>query len=95
MEEKKYPVVEEEDGYGVMTAEEQAVADAASQKELFFNERNLFEYPKGYDPGIGPYTIQEMNERIDRVERDRNNPDKWVRVDDFWTAMQREHLWLQ
>ena len=95
MEEKRYPTVEEEDGYGCMTAEEPAVAYAANQAALSLNERILFEYPNDYDPGIGPYSIREMNERIDRVERDRNNPDKWVRVDDFWAAMRKEHLWLQ
>lgn len=66
-----------------------------NQTAPYRDERVPFEYPIGYDPGIGPYSIKEMNERIDKVERDRNNPDRWVRVDDFWAAMQKEHLWLQ
>ena len=96
MEEKKYPVIEEENCYDAMTAAEPAVAYAVNHQEtLSQDERVLFEYPKDYDPGIGPYSIEEMNERIDRAERDGNNPDKWVRVDDFWAAMQKEHVWLQ
>ena len=95
MEEKKYPVIEEEDSYGVMAAAEPAVAYTVNQVALSQHERIPFEYPKDYDPGIGPYSIKEMNERIDRAERDRNNPAKWVRVDDFWAAMQKEHVWLQ
>ena len=96
MEEKKYPIIEEEDSYDVMAAAEPAVAYAVNHQEtLSQDERILFEYPKDYDPGIGPYSIKEMNERIDRAERDGNNPDKWVRVDDFWAAMQKEHVWLQ
>ena len=59
-------------------------------------EKNLlFDYPADYDPGIGPYSIMEMNTRIDKAEHDRGNPDKWIRVDDFWSAMKKEHVWLQ
>ena len=95
MEEKKYPAIEEEDGYGCLSAENSVVAYATSQSTPYINERMLFDYPSDYDPGIGPYSIKEMNERIDRVEADRSNPDKWIRVDDFWSALQKEHLWLQ
>ena len=95
MEEKKYPAIEEEDGYGCLPAEDPAVAYASSPSTTPITEHMPFDYPADYDPGIGPYSIKELNERIDRVEADSKNPDKWIRVDDFWSAMQKEHLWLQ
>ena len=78
-----------------MKAEDSAVAYASEQTMPSLNERVLFDYPADYDPGIGPYSIEEMNDRIDKVEADRSNPDKWIRVDDFWSTMQKEHLWLR
>ena len=38
--------------------------------------------------------MEELNNRINEVEMDKTNPNKWIRVDDFWTAMKQTHLWL-
>ena len=95
MGKKKYPITEEEDGYGCMTAAEPAAAYAIERAKPYLNERMAFDYPDDYDPGIGPYSTKEMNARIDKAEHDRSNPDKWIHVDDFWNAMRKEHLWLQ
>ena len=94
MEEKKYPTMEEEDGFGCMNAEESAVAYTQRNNVRFLNQEETFDYPQDYDPGFGPYSMEEMNARIDKAESDRDNPDKWIRVDDFWAAMRKEHLWL-
>lgn len=94
MEEKKYPTMEEEDGLGCMNAEESAVAYTQRNNVTFLNQEETFDYPQDYDPGFGPYSMEEMNARIDKAESDRDNPDKWIRVDDFWAAMRKEHLWL-
>ena len=93
MKGKRYPVIEEENG-SCMMAEEPAVA-YANMKESCLSEGKAFDYPSDYDPGIGPYSMKELNARIDKAETDRMNPDKWVRVDDFWAEMQKIHLWLQ
>ena len=88
---KEYPTIEE-DG---MIAAEPAMAYATRRTMPCISERMPFNYPKDYDPGIGPYNMKELNARIDKTEHDRNNPDKWIHVDDFWNAMRKEHLWLQ
>ena len=88
-------MIEEEDGLGCMTAAEPAVAYASTEDVQCLNANEAFDYPGDYDPGIGPYSMDEMNARIDTAEHDRNNPDKWIRVDDFWASMKKEHLWLQ
>ena len=93
MEGKRYPVIEEENG-SCMMAEEPAVS-YANMKESCLSEGKAFDYPSDYDPGIGPYSMKELNARIDKAETDRMNPDKWIRVDDFWAEMQKIHLWLQ
>ena len=92
IEEKKYPTIEEENGYGAIVAAEPAVAYAIPYSRQ--KGKVPFDYPVGYDPEIGPYTIEEMNARIDKAEQDENNPAKWIRVDDFRTSMKREHSWL-
>ena len=58
------------------------------------HEQRAFTYPKDYDPGIGPYSMKELNARIDRTEEDHGNPDNWIRVDNFWETMKKEHSWL-
>ena len=93
MEGKKYPKTEE-DGYGALSATEPAVA-YASEGCQHLQELEMIEYPDDYDPGIGPYSIEELNSRIERTEKDINDPSKWVHVDDFWAAMKREHPWLR
>lgn len=93
MEEKRYPIIEEEDGYGCMTAAEPAVA-LATNAYPYLNEQESFDYPDDYDPGVGPYTMAELNARIDRAEHDISDPSKWIQVDDYWDAMRKEHPWL-
>ena len=74
-------------------ASEPAV-DCAVSVFPYLDERIVFGYPADYDPQVGPYTMEEVNARIAKTEHDRNNPDKWVRVDDFWAEMKKRHLWL-
>ena len=58
------------------------------------NVERVFSYPHSYDPGLGPYSTEEMNKRIDSAEADLHNNEKWVQVDDFAESMKKEHLWL-
>lgn len=58
-------------------------------------EKDFSDYPDDYDPGKGPYTMEELNSRIDKAEQDLHDPDKWIRVDDFWASMRKEHRWLR
>lgn len=94
MEEKEYPKIEEEDGFGALTAAEPAVAYATNAYS-YHNQQKSFDYPDNYDPGIGPYTIEELEARIDRTEQDADDPSKWIWVDDFWSSMRKEHQWLR
>ena len=87
-------MIEEEDGFGSINAAEPAVTYRQDEIGLYLDERVVFDYPIDCDPGIGPYTNEEMNARIDKAELDKNNPDSWVHIVDFWAAMQKEHLWL-
>lgn len=49
-----------------------------TKNEMEEKEQKSFDYPDNYDPGIGPYTLEELEARIDRTEEDADDPSKWI-----------------
>ena len=106
MEEKKYPIIEEEDGYGVMTAAEPAMAYAmkspASSGIVYMNDEaeKIDRIPLGMfgfytnDPEVFEQRVAEMEADMDEVDAGIEDPEKWIQVDDFWAALRKEHPWL-
>ena len=105
MEEKKYPVVEEEDGYGCMMAAEPAVACAVQVPNstgicLDEEAETTDRLPLGAfgfytdNPDVFEQRVAEIEADMDEVDAGIEDPEKWIQVDDFWDAMKKEHPWL-
>jgi hypothetical protein len=106
MEEKRYPVMEEEDGFGCMTAAEPAVAYATREfghsgityvdEEAEKIDRIPLETFGFYtdDPEVFEQRVAEIEADMDEVDAGIEDPEKWIQVDDFWAAMRKEHPWL-
>ena len=106
MEEKKYPVMEEENGYSGMTAAEPSVAYAmkrpASSGIVYMNEEaeKIDRIPLGMfgfytdDPDVFEQRVAEIEADMDEVDAGIEDPEKWIQIDDFWAALRKEHPWL-
>ena len=106
MEEKKYPGISEDKGSGMIAAEP-AVAYTSGKEynslsNAYTNEDacDVDDIPLGMfgfytdDPEVFEQRVAEMEADIDEVEAGIEDPEKWIRIDDFWTAMRKEHPWL-
>ena len=106
MEEEKYPIIEEKDGYGCMTAAEPVVEYAekrpVSSGIVYLNEEaeKINRIPVGMfgfytdAPDVFEQRVAEMEADMDEVDAGIDDPEKWIQVDDFWAAMRKEHPWL-
>ncbi len=105
MEGKKYPTIEKEDGYGVMTAAEPATACAVHPRAtntVYMREKDEIadRTPMGMfgfytdAPDVLEQRIAEMEADMDEVDAGIEDPEKWIEVNDFWAAMRKEHPWL-
>ena len=106
MEDKKYPIIEE-DGSSVMTAAEPAVAyasrDLGSSGITYLDEEaeKIERIPLGKfgfytdDPDVFEQRVAEMEADLDEVDAGIEDSEKWILVDDFWAAIRKEHPWLQ
>ena len=106
MEEKKYPIIEEEYGCASMTAAEPAVAYATKRSVssgiVYMNEEaeKVDRIPLGMfgfytdDPEVFEQRVAEIEADMDEVDAGIEDPEKWIQVDDFWAAMRKEHPWL-
>ena len=105
MEEKRYPIIEEEDG-SCMTASEPAVAYATREKNSsgigYMDEdaEKIDRIPLGMfgfytdDPEVFEQRVAEMEADMDEIDAGIEDPEKWIQTDDFWAAMRKEHPWL-
>lgn len=98
-EEKRYPVFEEEDGVG--RCSEPPVGYAATGIGLtntLYDEDDLL--PDDYDPGIGPYTMEELNARIDEAEvyiaqAEHGDWSNWVTNEEMDVELYSKYPWLR
>lgn len=68
MEDKKYPIIEEEDGYGCMKAAEPTEAVAYNKVSAYDVEDGKADACSIITPFIGPATYEEAIERIEEAE---------------------------
>lgn len=73
MEEKKYPIIEEEDGYGCMKAAEPMEAVAYNKVSTYDLEDDIAVACSIITPFIGPATYEEAIARIEEAEREIKN----------------------
>lgn len=106
MKDKKYPTIEEEDGYKAMSAAEPAVtyatrpAHASGIVYLDEEAEKIDRIPLGTfgfytdDPEELEQRIAEIEADMDEVDAGIEDPEKWIEANDFWAAMRKEHPWL-
>lgn len=99
MEEKRYPEIEEEDGIDKCCEPE---ADYAATGSGYANTMpEAYDMiPDGFDPGIGPYTIKELNARIDEAEifiaqAEKGDWSNWVTEDQSRANLYSKYPWLR
>ena len=99
MEEKRYPVFDEEEGIGKCC--EPAVGYAATGSGYAYTLANDDDMlPDDYDPGIGPYTMEELNARIDEAELAIDRAEKgderdWITAEEMDAELYRMFPWLR
>ena len=100
MKEKKYPVIEEEDG--MFKCCEPAVGYAATGSGYTNTIESSDDYgiSDDWDSGIGPYTMEELNARIDEAEvfiekAERGDWSDWVTNEEMDAELYREYPWLR
>ena len=104
-DEKRYPVIDEEDGSD-LKAEEPAAAYVTKEVNpsgiayIGDEAEKIDRIPLGLfgfytdDPEVFEQRVAEIEADMDEVEAGIEDPEKWIQVDDFWAAMRKEHPWL-
>ena len=107
MEEKKYPIIEEEDGYGCMTAAEPAEACATKRPVspgiVYMDDEaeKIDRIPLGMfgfytdDPEVFEQRVAEIEADMDEVDAGIEDPDKWISSEQMWTELYRKYPWLR
>ena len=98
-EENRYPVFEEEDG--ISKCCEPPVGYAATGSgfaHTLSDEDGML--PDDYDPGIGPYSMEELNARIDEAEvyiaqAERGDWSNWVTNEEMDAELYSKYPWLR
>lgn len=100
MTNKRYPEIDEEDGMIGMCAEPPAgyAATGSGYVNSISDEDGML--PDDYDPGIGPYTINELNARIDEAEvyiaqAEKGDYRNWVTSAEMDAELYKEFPWLR
>ena len=99
MEEKRYPEIEEKEGIG-MCSEPEAGCSATGSGYVNTLTDNVCMLPDDYDPGIGPYTMEELNARIDEAElaierAEKGDESDWVTAEEMDAELYRMFPWLR
>ena len=107
MEERKYPVMEEEDGYGAMTAAEPAVAcetkSVGHSGIVYMNEEaeRIDRMPLGTfgfytdDPEVLERHVAEIEADLEEVEAGIEDPEKWISSEQMWNGLYQKYPWLK
>lgn len=98
-QEKRYPVFEEEDRVGKCSeAPIDYAATGSGYVNTLSNEDGML--PDEYDSGIGPYTMEEINARIDEAEvyiaqAERGDWSNWVTSEEMDAELFSKYPWLR
>ena len=102
MKEKEYPVIEEEDG--MLKCSEPAVGYAATGSgyadTIEASNDEAVDVADTWDPGIGPYTMEELNARIDEAEvfiekAEKGDWSDWVSEEQSRANLYKKYPWLR
>ena len=98
MEEKKYPVMEEETGTD-MASEPVAAVKAEPLTMAINGEATEHNWIDDLDwdrfPSLGPFSEEEAIARIEEAERDLKDPSKWISSEQMWERLYNKYPWLR
>lgn len=95
MEEKKYPVIEEEEGKDVACEPVATVAVPLTDVDDPITDDELDELDWSRFPSQGPFSEEEAVARIDEFEEQlRNGQVEWITIDDLHAELKKRHPWL-
>ncbi len=106
MDEKRFPIIEEEDG-SCVTASEPAVAYATRVKDssgiVYMDEEyeKIDRIPLGMfgfytdDPKVFNQRVAEMEADLDEIDAGIEDPEKWISSEQMWTELYERHPWLR
>jgi hypothetical protein len=102
MKEKEYPVIEEEDG--MLKCCEPAVGYTAIGSgyadTIEASNDEAVDVADTWDPGIGPYTMEEQNARIDEAEvfiekAEKGDWSDWISEEQSRANLYSKYPWLR
>ena len=101
MEEKKYPSFDKEENTGMVC--EPPAGYAATGSGYVNTIESLEEdvdIPDDWDPGVGPYTMEELNARIDEAEAaieraEHGDWSDWVTSEEMDRSLYAKFPWLR
>ena len=95
MEEKKYPIFEEEEGDSKVCEPLAApVADYCPVGSITANHDRIDDLDWDQFPSFGPFSDEEAIARVAEAEKDLNDPSKWITIEDLDAELKRLHPWL-
>ena len=95
MEEKRYPQFDEEESKD-MASEPHAEPVVDMPRSVGVTATHDWIDDLDWDrlPILGPKTPEEAIARIDKAEKELDDPSKWVRIDDLHAELKKLHPWL-
>ena len=100
MEEKRYPVLDEEENIDMCCEPSVAYAATGSGYTNTIETSDDYGISDDWDPGIGPYTMEELNARIDEAEvfiekAEQGDWSDWVTEEQSRANLYRKYPWLR
>ena len=95
MEEKRYPVFEEEGKAGMANepiappVADYMPADVVAPDHDWIDDLDWDKFPS-----FGPFSDEEAIARIEQAEKDLKDPSKWITIDDLDAELKKLHPWL-
>lgn len=92
MEEKRYPIFEEEESVGMVS---EPIGTAVAAETCLVDD---IDEDINWDkfPSKGPFSEEEAIARIDKFEEELAKGEvKWMRIDDIHAELKKLHPWLQ
>ena len=96
MEEKRYPIIDEEAGID-MACESPATVAVETRPTDGITEVHDWIDDLDWDrfPSLGPFSEEEAIARIEEAERDLNDPSKWISSEQMWERHYNRFPWLR
>ena len=99
MDEKKYPIPEEEGNVGMASepVAEYKATGSGYEGTVLDDDPMMSD---DYDPGIGPYTMEELNARIDEAEvfiekAEKGDWSDWISSEEMTERLYQKYPWLR